>query len=38
MNNTLFIILLMVGGALLIYSAVKNKDPRDVLKESLKRR
>jgi len=37
-NNTLFIILLMVGGALLIYSAVKNKDPRDVLKESLKRR
>lgn len=38
MNNTLFIILLMVGGALLIYSAVKNKDPREVLKESLKRR
>lgn len=38
MNNMFFIIMLMVGGALLIYSAVKNKDPRDVLKESLKRR
>lgn len=38
MNNTLFIVLLMVGGALLIYSAVKNKDPRDVVKGALTRR
>lgn len=38
MNNMLLVIMLLVGGALLIYSAVKNKDPRDVLKESLKRR
>lgn len=38
MNNMLLIILLLVGGALLIYSAVKNKNPRDVLKDSLKRR
>lgn len=38
MNNSMFVILLFVGGALLVYSAVKNKDPRAVLKESLSRR
>lgn len=34
---SLIVVVLMVGGMILVYSAVKNKDPRDVVKEALKR-
>lgn len=34
---SLIVVVLMVSGMILVYSAVKNKDPRDVVKEALKR-
>lgn len=33
----LIVVVLMVVGMILVYSAVKNKDPRNVVKEALKR-
>lgn len=33
----LIVVVLMVVGMILVYSAVKNKDPRTVVKEALKR-
>lgn len=35
MNNELVIILLAAGGALLIYAAVKGKNPADVVRDAL---
>lgn len=34
---SLIVIVLIVVGMILVYSAVKNKDPRVVVKEALKR-
>jgi hypothetical protein len=36
--NTMLIVLLLVIGAVMVFSAVKGKDPRDVVKEALKKR
>jgi hypothetical protein len=35
---SLLIIILAISGAVLVYSAVKGKDPREVVKEALSRR
>jgi predicted Fe-Mo cluster-binding NifX family protein len=35
MNSNLLAILLLSSGGILIYSAVKNRDPRDVIKQAL---
>lgn len=34
---SLIVVVMMVVGMILVYSAVKNKDPRQVVKEALKR-
>lgn len=35
MNISLLTVVIFAGGVVLVYSAVKDKDPRDVLKTSL---
>lgn len=31
----LLIVILLIGGALLIYSSIKDRDPRDVIRQAL---
>jgi len=36
-SNNLLVVLVLIAGIVFVYSAVKGKDPRDVLKEAIAR-